>query len=119
MKWLDRIPFSTLIIISLMLGLSPFVPEPHLLEKLKMLTPEKFAEQWTLLGDILMSFEEAKIVNLPIMDADKRFLISAGLPSDAAPFLAFGDPNIRPFEKASEIWQLLFLIHASYLSFHS
>lgn len=37
MKLLDRIPFSTLIIISLMLGLAPFVPEPHLLEKLKML----------------------------------------------------------------------------------
>lgn len=37
MNWLDRIPFSTLIIISLMLGLAPFAPEPHLLEKLKML----------------------------------------------------------------------------------
>lgn len=37
MSWLDRIPFATLIIISLMLGLAPFVPEPHLLEKLKML----------------------------------------------------------------------------------
>jgi len=37
MKWLDKIPFSTLIIISLMLGLAPFVPEPHVWEKLKML----------------------------------------------------------------------------------
>lgn len=37
MNWLDKIPFTTLIIISLMLGLAPFVPEPHLLEKLKML----------------------------------------------------------------------------------
>lgn len=37
MNWLDRMPFSTLIIISLMLGLAPFVPEPHVVEKLKML----------------------------------------------------------------------------------
>lgn len=37
MKWLDKIPFVTLIIISLMLGLAPFVPEPHVVEKLKML----------------------------------------------------------------------------------
>jgi hypothetical protein len=37
MKWLDKIPFITLIIISLTLGLAPFAPEPHVLEKLKML----------------------------------------------------------------------------------
>ena len=38
MKWLDKIPFSTLIIISLLLGLAPFSPEPHVWEKLKMLS---------------------------------------------------------------------------------
>lgn len=37
MAWLDRFPMSTLVIITLMLGLAPFVPEPHLWEKLKML----------------------------------------------------------------------------------
>ena len=37
MKWLDKIPFFTLIIISLTLGLAPFMPEPHVWEKLKML----------------------------------------------------------------------------------
>ena len=37
MNWLDRIPFTPLILISLMLGLAPFVPEPHVWEKLKML----------------------------------------------------------------------------------
>lgn len=37
MKWLDRIPFSTLLIIALVLGLAPFTPEPHLLQKIKML----------------------------------------------------------------------------------
>lgn len=34
---LDKIPVSTLLIISLTLGLAPFAPEPHVWEKLKML----------------------------------------------------------------------------------
>jgi hypothetical protein len=34
---LDQIPWSLLIIACLTLGLAPFVPEPHIWEKLKML----------------------------------------------------------------------------------
>ena len=34
---LDKIPMRTLVIISLFLGFAPFVPEPHIWEKLKML----------------------------------------------------------------------------------
>ncbi len=37
MAWLDKIPFVPLIIISILLALAPFVPEPHLWEKIKML----------------------------------------------------------------------------------
>jgi hypothetical protein len=37
MTFLDRMPLSILVILALTLGLSPFVPEPHLWEKLKML----------------------------------------------------------------------------------
>jgi len=37
MKWLDKIPLTTLLIIALLLGLAPFTPEPHLWQKLKML----------------------------------------------------------------------------------
>jgi hypothetical protein len=37
LNWLDRIPVSTLAIAALLLGLAPFVPEPHLWQKLKML----------------------------------------------------------------------------------
>ena len=36
-KLFERIPLSLLIVLCLSLGLAPFVPEPHLLEKLKML----------------------------------------------------------------------------------
>ena len=37
MNWLDRIPFSVIIPVAVLLALAPFAPEPHLWEKLKML----------------------------------------------------------------------------------
>ncbi len=37
MKWLDNIPLALLLPLAVLLALAPFVPEPHLWEKLKML----------------------------------------------------------------------------------
>lgn len=37
MRWLDRIPTSLLIVASIFLGLAPFSPEPHAVEKFRML----------------------------------------------------------------------------------
>jgi len=37
MQLLDRLPWGILIIAAVLLGLAPFVPEPHLVEKLRML----------------------------------------------------------------------------------
>jgi hypothetical protein len=37
MKLLDRIPYALLLPLAVLLALAPFAPEPHLLEKLKML----------------------------------------------------------------------------------
>ena len=37
MRWLDRIPLAVLLAAALLLGPAPFLPEPHLWEKLKML----------------------------------------------------------------------------------
>ena len=37
MRWLDRISLLTLVIIAIPLALAPFVPEPHLWEKMRML----------------------------------------------------------------------------------
>ena len=36
-KWIDNFSFGTLLLGALLLGLAPFFPEPHLLEKIKML----------------------------------------------------------------------------------
>lgn len=38
MQLIDKIPFSVLIVLCLLLGLAPFIPEPHLVEKLRMLS---------------------------------------------------------------------------------
>ncbi|MFQ5643792.1 MAG: RND transporter [Thiogranum sp.] len=37
MNWLDRIPYSIVVPLALFLTFAPFVPEPHLWQKLKML----------------------------------------------------------------------------------
>jgi hypothetical protein len=37
MSLLDKIPMQITVIMAIFLGLSPFVPEPHLFEKLRML----------------------------------------------------------------------------------
>lgn len=37
MKYIDQIPLPMLIIVALTLGLAPFSPQPHVVEKLAML----------------------------------------------------------------------------------
>jgi len=37
MKFIDSLPLSTFLLAALTLGLAPFMPEPHIWEKLKML----------------------------------------------------------------------------------
>ncbi|RKZ37818.1 MAG: RND transporter [Gammaproteobacteria bacterium] len=37
MRWLEKLPWELLILGSLTLGLAPFIPEPHLIEKIRML----------------------------------------------------------------------------------
>lgn len=75
MNWLDKLPFTSLLIISLTLGLAPFVPEPHVWEKLKMLFDGSLARPidifdlvmhgapWVLLGlkSIRLLTQQAKV----------------------------------------------------------
>ena len=37
MRWIDRLPLSWLVLVALYLAVAPFVPEPHLIEKWRML----------------------------------------------------------------------------------
>ncbi|MCA9191636.1 MAG: hypothetical protein KDB03_07740 [Planctomycetales bacterium] len=43
MLWLDKIPWAVVFIFCLTLGLAPFFPEPHIVEKIRMLTQGKLA----------------------------------------------------------------------------
>ena len=36
--WIDRLPVKPLIVVAVFFALAPFQPEPHLFEKLRMLT---------------------------------------------------------------------------------
>ena len=38
MKWLDRFPLPVLIVLALWMAVTPITPEPHLVEKVRMLT---------------------------------------------------------------------------------
>ncbi len=37
MKFFDKVPLLPLVVMSLLLGLAPFTPEPHLFEKIRLL----------------------------------------------------------------------------------
>jgi len=43
-KWLSKFPLALLVVLCLTLGLAPFTPLPHLLEKLKMLVSGELVE---------------------------------------------------------------------------
>jgi len=53
MKILDAIPFHIVIIMCLTIGLAPFVPEPHVVEKLRMLFSGNL-HRLVDIGDLLM-----------------------------------------------------------------
>ena len=62
---LDKIPVLPLIIITLMLGLAPFVPEPHLWQKLKMLVSGELSRPLDIF-DLLMHGTPAIILILKL-----------------------------------------------------
>ncbi|WP_296509896.1 hypothetical protein [Rhodoferax sp.] len=50
--WLDRVPLHWIVLLALGLGLAPFTPEPHLVEKVRMLMQGKLTrllDIWDLL----------------------------------------------------------------------
>ncbi len=66
MRWLDQIPFPILIAATLFMLGAPFVPEPHLVEKMRMLQEgnltrplDIFDVFWHLLPLILLAVKLA------------------------------------------------------------
>ncbi len=61
MSFFDRVPYVMLIIWAVFMALAPFVPEPHLIEKIRMLSEGTLVKPidifdlfWHLLPDILL-----------------------------------------------------------------
>jgi hypothetical protein len=63
--WLDRFPLTNLVIMALALGLAPFVPEPHLVEKLRMLFQGSLGRPLDVF-DLLMHGAPAMLLGLKL-----------------------------------------------------
>ena len=72
-KLFDRLPLLLLIVVCLTLGLAPFAPEPHLWEKLKMLTSGELVRPVDIFDLFLHGTPWALlIIKLALLAADKR-----------------------------------------------
>jgi len=66
MNWLDRIPLVPLAVVAVLLALAPFVPEPHLWEKLKMLSRGELTRPLDIF-DLLMHATPLVILALKLL----------------------------------------------------
>lgn len=68
-----------------------------------MLDAVEFERQFSDDGP-LMRLSDAQIADLPLSEADARFLLSVGLPTSAAPFLDFDLPRDAALPTLSDYW---------------
>jgi hypothetical protein len=69
-----------------------------------MLSPQEFIDRWGNDGAPLMRFSKKAVEALALSEDDKTFLAQAGLPQDAAPFLAFEAPASGQIATVAEQW---------------
>ena len=77
MKWLDRIPLVTLLLPAVLLGLAPFTPEPHLVEKLRMLSQGALHKPIDIF-DLFMHGTPALLVVLKLVRMQLAKSVAAG-----------------------------------------
>ena len=66
MAILDQIPISLIVLACLTLGLAPFFPEPHILEKLKMLVAGNLVKPVDIF-DLLMHAAPFAVLGLKLL----------------------------------------------------
>jgi hypothetical protein len=71
-----------------------------------MLTPKDFIVRWGKYEAALLRFAKETVQGLRLSEGDKAFLIQAGLPKDAAPFLTFEAPKSGELPTVAEQWKL-------------
>jgi hypothetical protein len=72
MRWLDRIPLLWLALIAGWLAVAPVVPEPHLIEKLRMLTQGQLTRPIDIFDLLLHSVPILLLVLRLWRDAKRR-----------------------------------------------
>ena len=76
MSWLDRQSLLMFVLIALTLGLAPFMPEPHVWQKLKMLSAGTLSKPIDILDLILHGTPWAllltKIYRVAVLGTGKR-----------------------------------------------
>ncbi len=77
MNWLRQTPLVPFAIIAVMLALAPFTPEPHLIEKLKMLGAGKLTRPLDIF-DLFLHGTPLALLLVKIFVADRR------VPADVA-----------------------------------
>ena len=65
MRWLDRIPYSLLIAAALFMLGAPFLPEPHLVEKARMLAEGRLTRPLDIF-DVLWHLAPAVLLGLKL-----------------------------------------------------
>lgn len=72
LAWLDRFPLGLLIALALWLTVAPIVPEPHLFEKLRMLSEGTLTQPIDVFDLLLHSVPLALLVVRLLRDARRR-----------------------------------------------
>jgi len=70
-----------------------------------MLTAKEFVTHWEKDDEPLVQFPKESVERLALSDADKEFLVEAGLPKAAAPFLSFDIPTSGELPTVAERWR--------------
>jgi len=72
MGWLDRFPLALLVVVALWLAVAPIVPEPHLIEKWRMLMQGTLSKPIDIFDLLLHSVPLALLVVRLLRDARRR-----------------------------------------------
>ncbi len=70
MRWLDKIPYPLLIAAAVFMLGAPFVPEPHLVEKARMLAEGRLTRPLDIF-DVLWHLAPAVLLGLKLVTARK------------------------------------------------
>jgi hypothetical protein len=71
-----------------------------------MLSPKDFIARWGKDDVPLLRFPKKAVERLALAEEDKAFLLQAGLPEDAAPFLTFDAPESPELPTVADDWNL-------------